>query len=310
MNSESPQDLRGVHWARSLPASETKTTGRPFPLVNLILFLATLASTMAAGAIDSWNTDLTAGVLRLYRNPTAMVAGLPYATALMAILGSHEMGHYLASKYHGVKASLPYFLPAPHYFGTFGAFIRMKSPLPDRKTLFDIAVAGPLAGFAVAVPITLWGLSHSRFVSFGAGTSTELGLGPSLLFMEMARLTLGASPGARGIELHPLAVAGWLGFFVTALNLLPIGQLDGGHLIYSLMQKRYRLVSWATIVVLLPLGYFWPGWIFWAILVSLIGLRHPTPLDSWTPLGGKRRWIGAFTLMIFILTFAPVPFLI
>lgn len=308
MNPEPGQELRENRWVASLDGVERGSARGPFPLVNLILFLATLVTTMAAGAILARNEDLLTGIVRLYRNPADIVSGISYAAALMAILGSHEMGHYLASKYHGVKATLPYFLPAPHYFGTFGAFIRMQSPVPDRKSLFDIAVAGPLAGFAVAVPITLWGVSHSRFVPAPSGA--QFGLGPSLLFLGIYRLTLGFPPGSGGIELHPLATAGWLGFFVTALNLLPIGQLDGGHLIYSLMQKRYRIVSWVTILVLLPLGYFWPGWIFWAALVSLIGLRHPAPLDSWTPLGKTRRWIGVLTLVIFLLTFTPVPFFV
>ena len=308
MTLEDPGESQGSHWPPNVVLPAGIPARDPFPILNLILFLATVVTTLAAGATVSWNGNPLAGIERLYREPGAAIEGVPYAAALLAILGAHEMGHYLASRWHGVRVTLPYFLPAPHYFGTFGAFIRMKSPLPDRKTLFDIAVAGPLAGFAVAVPVTLWGLSLSKFLS--SSTEAELGLGPSLLFIGLAKLTLGFFPSNAGIELHPLATAGWLGFFVTALNLLPIGQLDGGHLVYSFFQRRYRVVSWLTLCALIPMGFFfWPGWFFWVILVALVGLRHPTPLDSWTPLGNGRKLLGGFTFLILILTFTPVPFL-
>ena len=243
---------------------------------------------------------------------TTWLAGGPlFSFSLLLILGAHEFGHYYASQINRVRATLPFFIPAPPIFiaGTFGAFIQIKQQIPNRRVLMEIGAAGPIAGFIVAVPTLIVGLSLSRV------TSTEsvagLSFGSSLILEMLSELVLGVSPTTSNmnIELHPIAFAGWIGMLVTALNLLPVGQLDGGHIIFSLFPGKFNLLARLFFFLLLPLGYFWQGWWFWALMIALIGGLKPAPVvDSSLDLAPRQRALGYISVVIFILTFIPVPF--
>lgn len=241
---------------------------------------------------------------------TYLAGGIFFAISLILILGAHEFGHYWASRKNHVRASLPYFIPAPPFFiaGTFGAFIQIKDPIPNRRVLMEIGASGPIAGFIVAVPILIVGLllSHVSENSPVRG----LNFGSSILLQVFTKLILGVTPLSTevNIELHPIAFAGWIGLFVTALNLLPIGQLDGGHIIYSLFRTRYNILAKLFFLLLLPLGYFWTGWLFWAFLITLFGFRHPPLIDESILLEKKHRIMGYLSIVIFVITFIPIPF--
>jgi membrane-associated protease RseP (regulator of RpoE activity) len=300
------------------PIDAWRPAARPLtiPRVNLALFLLTLLTTTMAGA-DSAGAFVTLGApLQSLAN---LRAGLSFSIPLMAILLAHEMGHYFASRRHGVDATLPYFIPAPFpslfFVGTFGAFIKMKSPPRTRRAMFEIGAAGPWAGLAVSLLAVILGLKLSRIAPLDASAG-GINLGNSILFWSVSRVVLGVDPNAVNVELNPIAFAGWLGLFVTTLNLLPVGQLDGGHVVYSLLGGRvHRVVSrlcWAgcALMVVVPyaLGYdFWFGWLIWFGLVFFLGLGHPSTLDAHTPLTGNRRSMAWATVALFILTFTPVP---
>lgn len=257
----------------------------------------TLASTTIAGAF-------LAGVNPL-EQPRLIHYGFMFSLPLMSILVVHELGHYIAARYHRVMVTPPYFIPAPSIIGTFGAFIKIKSPLPDRNSLIDIGAAGPLAGIAVAIPVLVIGLilSEAREVVQLSGIS----LGTSILFEFLTRVVHGAIPEGYDIVLHPVAFAGWIGMLVTALNLLPVGQLDGGHIAYALFGDRYSGVSRVFPILLVPMGILWEGWIIWAILLILLGTGHPPPMDIHTELSSGRKAVGIVSFIIFILCFTPVP---
>jgi membrane-associated protease RseP (regulator of RpoE activity) len=287
------------------------------PRLNLVLFLLTLLTTTMAGA-DTAGAFVTLGApLQSLIN---LGAGLTFSIPMMAILLAHEMGHYLTARRHGVEATLPYFIPAPipsvFIIGTFGAFIRIKSPPRTRRAMFDIGAAGPWAGFAVALLAVILGLKLSKVTSLD-NSAGGLNLGNSMLFWGVSRVILGVDPNSVNVDLHPMAFAGWVGLFVTTLNLLPVGQLDGGHVVYSLLGGRiHRIVSrlcWAAtalmVVVPYALGYdFWFGWLIWFALVFFLGLGHPSTIDTHTPLSGDRRIMAWATIALFIATFSPVPF--
>ncbi|HWP37127.1 MAG TPA: site-2 protease family protein [Gemmatimonadales bacterium] len=248
----------------------------------------------------------------------AMRPGLEFAMGLMAILLAHEAGHYIAARRYGIDVSPPYFLPAPplwNFVGTFGAFIRLRSPVVDRRQLLDVGAAGPWAGFAVAVLVLFAGLSLSETVS-GVGAQS-----PQLIMLHDQRLYLGDSlfmaatrrlfTDGGTMVLHPLAFAGWLGLLVTALNLLPLGQLDGGHVLYGLVGGGQRWLGRATWLALLALGSLFWGWILWAALTLLLGrgrLAHPSVLERHRPVPGSRQPFGWATVLLFVVTFTPVPF--
>jgi membrane-associated protease RseP (regulator of RpoE activity) len=226
----------------------------------------------------------------------------------MLILSAHEFGHYLASRRVSVESTLPFFIPAPPPVGTFGAIIKMRSTVTNRKALMAIGAAGPVAGFLVALPVVILGLHLS---TYGVSQPQDSGfaLGPSLLFSLLTRAVMGVSPADYDVYLHPVAFAGWWGFFITALNLLPIGQTDGGHVIYSVFGKHHRWVSQAVFFILLPMGFFlWPGWLMWAVVMLVLRLRHPPLLDESTELETKYKLLGVLVLLIFVLTFVPTPF--
>jgi membrane-associated protease RseP (regulator of RpoE activity) len=271
-----------------------------FPWVNLLLFIATIFTTLLAGTLQQG--------INVFQNPSGLVRGIPFSFTLMAILLTHEMGHYLTSRYHGVGATLPYFIPAPSIIGTFGAFIRMTTPILNKRALLDIGASGPIAGFVVAIGAVAVGLHYSTVVE--TPTLEGLKLGSPLIFSLISGLMIGPVPEGSDVLLHPVAFAGWIGMFVTALNLIPSGQLDGGHVVYAVLGPRHRIISLAMIPILILMGmYGWPGWYLWAFLPLIFGINHPPVLDSESPLDLTRQIIGWTSLAIFILTFTPTPFM-
>jgi membrane-associated protease RseP (regulator of RpoE activity) len=296
------------------PAVQGAVKPRPFPLVNVLLFLLTLLTTTVAGA---YMAGAEISLLHPIDSFALLPAGLSFSLPLMAILLSHELGHYVTSRYHGVDTSLPYFIPAPPQWfiiGTFGAFIRMRQMPRTRRVMFDIGAAGPWAGVILAIPAVLIGLWMSDVGPLDK-TGGGLELGNSLLFLGLSRIALGVNPMSVNVNLHPIAFAGWLGLFVTTLNLLPVGQLDGGHVIYALFPRRHRTISMLFVVscglmVIVPFALnmqFWMGWLLWGILAIALGLGHPATVDRDTPLDPRRRFAAWATIVLFIATFSPVP---
>lgn len=313
------------------------------PIVNLVLFLVTLLSVILAGAlfanIDLYGVEVTdLGLDSLRDFLGLMTGGIPFALAMLGILLAHEFGHYLAGRYHNTAVTLPYFLPFPgSILGTLGAFIRMKEPPRNRRVLLDIGIAGPLAGFVVAVPILLVGLSLSQMTALPAGPQGQAAVtleGNSILYLLAKYVTKGQllpapesygslSPaaywlryffvgrpipyGGTDVLVHPFAWAGWAGLLVTSLNLIPAGQLDGGHLMYVLAGRGSRQLWLAIVGVLVGLGFVWAGWWIWAALIFFLGRSYAQPLDTITPLDPKRRVLAIVGLLIFVLTFTPVP---
>jgi membrane-associated protease RseP (regulator of RpoE activity) len=274
----------------------------------ILLFGLTVFTTLWAGAFQV-NTKPVHGAWDfLIRHPGSLVHGIPFAATLLGILVIHESGHYVLSRIHRVPASFPLFIPGPpHFIGTFGAVIRMRSAIMNRRALFDIGVAGPIAGFVAAVVAIIVGLSLSHVVP--RSQAYGLQLGEPLLLQFFAWMMFGPIPPTHDIVLHPIAFAAWFGFFVTAINLLPLGQLDGGHVAFAVFGRRQRSLALATLPVLIYLGLTgWPGWIIWVALAGLVGIAHPPVIDPHTVLGGRRRWVAWAALAIFIVTFAPVPF--
>jgi len=240
---------------------------------------------------------------------TYFVGGPHYSLSIIAILLAHEMGHYFMSKKYNVAATLPYFIPFPlSPFGTFGAIIRMKGIIMDKRALFDIGAAGPIAGFIIAMPFIVIGIQLST-VQMRTSDLSLLQLGDPLLFKVLQRVLIGEIPSGYDLVLHPIGYAGWVGLFVTALNLLPVGQLDGGHIIFAIFGRKSRWIFIGTIILL---GFFAilynPGWIALVIILVIFGMRHPPPLDMEIEIGWKRKWMAILLLAIFIASFTPTPF--
>jgi len=273
---------------------------KKIPFLHIVLFILTMLSTLFVGAMQT-GADIL-------KEPGKIYYGLPFALTLMIILLTHELSHYFASKKHGVNATLPYFIPAPTIIGTFGAFIKMKSPIVTRKALIDIGASGPIAGFIVSVIAVMIGLHLSKIVPVSQ-TKGALTLGDSFLFSFLAQAVMGVTPADSDILLNPVAFAGWIGLFVTSINLIPVGQLDGGHIAFALLGEKQTRLSFILVLVMTILGVLlWEGWIIWAVLLLVLGLRHP-PVISWeVPLDKRRKVIGWLAFVIFILTFIPVPF--
>lgn len=312
-------------------AQEPWRAERPSSL-HVTLFLLTLFTTTMAGAQVSPAfralavEDLSYNALL---RPSILVHGLPFSLSLLLILGIHEMGHYMASRAWRVRATFPYFIPFPVFFiGTLGAVIRIRSRIPNRKALIDIGASGPIAGFIVAVTALSYGLAHAEVVSLtdfeGEGA---LVFGDSLLTWWLQEAIVGPLPTGHDIILHPVGFAGWLGLFVTVLNLLPVGQFDGGHIVFSVLGRWHEFVSRATMILLIVfwgaapdyawidapdpfrawIDSRWHGWLVWAVLALVLGRRHPPPVDSHTTLDGYRKAIGFVSLIIFIFCFIPRP---
>ena len=253
------------------------------PRINLLLFVATFFTTY-------------------------LVNGPSYAICIMTILLAHEMGHFIMCKKYRVDATWPYFIPFPSLFGTLGAVIKMKGHIPNKRALFDIGVAGPIGGLIFAIPILIIGLSLSEIHPLPKDTTSYFELGNPLLFSFFAKIMIGNVPEGSDVFLSPMAFAGWAGLFVTALNLLPIGQLDGGHVIYALFGKHSGIVYKVGIGIfcLFTMFVYW-HWLLFAILLLLFGFKHPPPADPFTPLDFKRKFIGVLMLIIFVLSFSPIP---
>jgi membrane-associated protease RseP (regulator of RpoE activity) len=302
----------------------TDAPPRPKTWLNGLLFALTVLSTFfvglgwsasylyfEAGAVSGADALAVSG--RVLGDPRVFVLSFLYAAALMTILVGHELGHYLTCRRYGVLATLPYFIPAPTLIGTFGAFIRIKSPITLKHRLFDIGANGPFVGFLLAVPALIIGLAFSR-VSTHVPTGDVITFGEPLLFKLLGALFFGRSPAGSALVLHPVGFAGWVGILVTSFNLIPLGQLDGGHIAYALLGRRARLVSKGVIVLFVVMGVFiWAGWFLWAAVIlffelrSKLGLRHPPVLDEDAPLDRGRKVRSVLILLIFVLSFIPDP---
>lgn len=270
--------------------------------IHVALFLATLVTTTMAGAMLN-------GV-DLLRQPGEFIVGLPFSLTLLTILLVHELGHYTSARIHGVHTTLPFFIPAPTFIGTFGAFISMRSAPADRKALFDVAAAGPLAGLVLAIPAVILGLNLSSIDAAPEQAGGGVTLGSSLLLTLLTKLTLGHFPHDINIAIHPVGFAGWIGLFVTALNLLPVGQLDGGHITYALFGSRHVWISRLAFLFIFSLGLlrWWDGWLVWGILLLFLGFRHPQCQNPSTPLDFKRTVLAWGMVAVLIVTFIPAPF--
>ncbi len=283
--------------------------------LHVLLLLATLLTASAAGARIAYNFEHNLPAFRLEEDilaildplsrPELLWDGLPFALVLLFILGAHEFGHYYFCVRYDLNASLPYFLPAPSFIGTFGAFIRIRHMIYNRRDLFDVGVAGPLAGFAALLPCLFIGLWKSRVIP-GIAERGDMIFGQPLLLMLSQALVFPEATSA-DIALHPIARAAWAGMFATALNLLPIGQLDGGHILYAWFGERYQRRSWIFLAMLVPLGFFWWPWWVWAAILYRLGRKHPYIHDEvgLDPL--RQRWAIA-AVLLFILCFMPAPF--
>ncbi len=306
--------------------------------INIILFLVTLVTTIFAGL--QWTTG-NIGPYELKE----LVGGLPYALSILFILGVHEFGHYFAAMYHNVKATLPYFIPFPPIpgffnFGTMGAVIKTKSIIPNNKSMFDIGVAGPVAGFAACLIVLIYGFTHLPPVDYILAIHPDyfspdygknavgLEFGNTLLFQLLKNIFTSPNefvPPMSEIYHYPFLCVGWFGLFVTAMNLIPVGQLDGGHIIFSMFgEKIHEAIASVSMIALLiigvggildsflnlKLGFGWSGWLFWAfILYFFIKVKHP-PVPQFEKLGAGRMFLGYFAILIFILSFSPTPFVI
>jgi membrane-associated protease RseP (regulator of RpoE activity) len=332
------EQRQAIHLVAGIPQPKPSN-----PWINLLLFVLTLVSVMATGGIYAAHGVAFVDGFTLAAMLQLLESGLPYAVSLLAILGAHEFGHYLIGRYHKANLSLPYFLPFPplfglSLFGTLGAFINMKSIPKNRRVLLDIGLAGPLAGLVVAIPVLLWGLSHSTLEPIATALAPGQGIqmeGNSLLYLllkftvfkqllphpvsygEVApviywvRYFFSGQPlpfGAMDVSLNMVAWAGWAGLLVTSLNLIPAGQLDGGHVLYTLFGvKTARRVYPFILVGLVLLGLVWPGWWLWAVLILMFGRVYAEPLDQITPLDSRRKLLAVVALVVFILVFIPVP---
>jgi membrane-associated protease RseP (regulator of RpoE activity) len=248
----------------------------------------------------------------VWQQPQRLLLGIPFAVTLLCILLAHELGHFVYCERYGVYATLPYFLPGPFIspIGTFGAVIRIKSPIRTRQALFDIGIAGPIAGFVVAVPVLLCGLTLSKpILAQASGSLINFGF-PLIFHLShgVIRLVLPNTPALGSIYLHPVGVAAWVGMLATALNLLPGGQLDGGHLVYAFAPRAHKWVTTTTVAVLALLSAFWVGWLVWALILGLIGRRHP-PVAPWPELSKGRRAWSVVAVALLALTWTPAPIL-
>jgi len=296
---------------------------KPRYWLHILLLLVTTFTTLVVGArmqdnfrrnlpaLYTGNESLPIFPVRWAVHGSNLALGVPFSFCLMIILLSHEMGHYMFCRYYGVAATLPFFIPFPTLIGTLGAFIRIRSPIRSRSALFDIGIAGPIAGFVVALTVLIFAMPYSK-----VGTPpviSDIQLGYPLIFklvwaiLPLADIHGGSSPMS-DIYFHPMAIAAWVGMFATALNLLPGGQLDGGHIVFSLAPRAHKFVSRITILALIPIAIkLWLGWLVWAVLLRISGMRHPM-VPEWPGVAGPRRWMALFGLIMLVLTLTPAPF--
>ena len=253
-------------------------------------------------------------VRMVWSDPKLLRVGLAFSLPVMLILLCHELGHYLYCRRYRIDATPPFFLPAPFAIGTFGAFIRIRAPIPDRRQLFDVGIAGPIAGFVVLVPFLVYGVAHSlpTAVALAAPGQPAMTLqlpGPSLLALLVTRLAHGALAPGVVLNPHPFVLAAWVGLLATSLNLLPLSQLDGGHILYAVLGRRQWKLATPLWLLLVATGFLFPGWLVWALIVRVIGLRHPPVADESAPLGRGRIALAVVALAMLVLCFMPVPLL-
>jgi membrane-associated protease RseP (regulator of RpoE activity) len=290
--------------------------------LHILLLVVTFFTTLVVGARLEWNfqhglppflLDDSIFPFLWALQGRHLLLGVPFSLTLMSILLAHEMGHYLYCLRYRISATLPFFIPFPTLIGTLGAFIRIRSPLRSRAILFDIGIAGPIAGFAVALPVLFFSLGHSHVAPFGVALP-RIQLGYPLIFglvqkglAVMNPLNPVASVPLSRLYLSPVAIAAWVGMFATSLNLLPGGQLDGGHIVFAVSPRSHRTISRITILALIPLAlFFWTGWIVWAILLRVSGMRHPA-VTEWPDITPARRWLALFALAMLVVTFTYLP---
>jgi Zn-dependent protease len=285
--------------------------------LHAILFVLTFLTTTTVGARLAYSFDrnrpifldedligVLTGFGHTITHPMQLLSGLPFSITLLTILLAHEMGHYLTCRYYKIDASLPYFLPAPTLIGTLGAFIRIRSAIYYKRQLFDVGIAGPIAGFVFVIPALAIGLAFSKVIPGIAVQGDLVFSTPGILRILEALVFPGISPA--DIYLHPIARAAWVGIFATALNLLPIGQLDGGHILYSFIGDRHRKLSKVFVAALVPMSYFSISWLLWAVLLFFFGLKHPTIYDG-AQMGRGRTKLGLLALVMFIVCFSLAP---
>ncbi|WP_009633509.1 site-2 protease family protein [Synechocystis sp. PCC 7509] len=309
------EDMTGKPFFALVPntqaaANKRKNDKLTRPGLALGLLIATIYTTTLVG-VGIANTN---NIEALRSNPEILLSGLPYGISLMTILGIHELGHYLTARYYKIRATLPYFIPFPLFLGTFGAFIQMRSPVPNRKALFDVSIAGPLAGFVVTLPLLIWGLAHSTVVSLPEKAEQVLNpnaLDPnySLLLALLSKLTLGIQLSAdSGIDLHPVAVAGLLGAIATALNLIPVGQLDGGHIIHAMFGQRNGIaIGQISRFLILGLALLQPGFWIWAIILFFMPVADEPALNDISELDNKRDILGILAMALLVIIILPMP---
>ncbi len=288
---------------------------RPRWWLYVLFFVLTMFSTLVVGGrmqlhylnnqpLFSLDDDFLLPFVTWIAHPSELLLGLPFSFTLMFILFAHEMGHYLYARHYRVYATPPFFVPFPSLIGTLGAFIRIKGSIPSRAALFDIGIAGPIAGFIPACVALVYGLSLSHRIAHSAASEFQLGFP---LAFDLARRWLHIATPLSALSLHPIAAAAWVGMFATSLNLLPGGQLDGGHVVFSISPRLHRTISLLTVVALVPLGkYMWTGWFIWAVLLALT-MRHPM-VPRYPEVSGGRRVLAALGLLMLVLSFTPAPF--
>ncbi|AZB71762.1 site-2 protease family protein [Synechococcus elongatus] len=287
------------------------------PGLAIVLLGLTLLTTTVVGFVLSYAGQLTEIQPQLAQsleeNPAALLRGLPYALSLLAILGVHEFGHFWAARQHRLQASLPYFIPVPAFLGTFGAFVRIRSPIPDRKALFDVGVSGPLAGLVITLPLLIWGLTQSQVVPMpersGLLSFSALDPGVSILMGIVSHLSLGDRLDVgQALQLHPVAIAGYLGLIVTALNLIPVGQLDGGHIVHAMFgQRQGAVIGQVARLCVLALSFVRSELLLWALLLLLLPVADEPALNDLSELDDRRDGIGFFALLMLILIVLPLP---
>jgi membrane-associated protease RseP (regulator of RpoE activity) len=302
--------------------------------VHALLLLFTFFTTLVVGARLQWNfahgrppfemyADLNFASSRFYPagwfpllwavRSWHLLLGVPFSLTLMLILLAHEMGHYLYCVKYRVAATLPFFIPFPTLIGTLGAFIRIRSPLRSRKILFDIGIAGPIAGFVVATAVLIFSLSRSHVAPLGF-PAPDIEMGSPLIFYIVKKFLVATGHAAliakvplSRLYLHPVAIAAWVGMLATSLNLLPGGQLDGGHIVFAVAPRAHKHISRLTIAALIPLGiFYWTGWLIWAVLLRVVAMRHP-PVPEWPDISTGRRALAIFALVMLVLTIMPMP---
>ena len=299
----------GETYLFAFPAQEPKRSSN---VMAVILLLATIFTTLMAGYLLSLGYISMLKAVGLSRNLNPYVDAVAFSASVMGILGTHEMAHKIAAKRHGIRATFPYFIPFPNILGTLGAMIRIKSPIPTRDAAIDVGASGPIAGFLVAIPVTIIGLHLSAVVPASAVSAVSSGkglyIGQNLLMLFLENVVLNV-PKNSVLLLHPIAIAGWVGILVTFLNLIPAAQLDGGHIAGAILGERlHRYFTIGLALTMMFMAPLWYGWLIWGILVMVMGLMgNPGPLDGLSPISKKRKLIIVAIVIIFILSATPVP---